>query len=103
MPPDLHPYYWDIQLAVHYGFMGLVTKNGRRASDPDGASTASKTEAAIDPVAEAALTPRRTGRMLTTLKSGTWEPDGGWKPAVPSYFAVDRRLAPAAAALQPLE
>ena len=86
MPPDLHPYYWDVQLALHYGFMGLITKNGQKGFYPDGASTASKTEVAIIRWLKQANA-ATDWSMLTTLKSGTWEPTAGWKPAVPSYFA----------------
>ena len=86
MPPDLHPYYWDVQLALHYGFMGLITKNGQKGFYPDGASTASKTEVAIIRWLKQANA-ATDWSMLTTLKSGTWEPTAGWKPGVPSYFA----------------
>ena len=85
MPPDMHPYYWDVQLALHYGFMGLITKSGVKGFYPDAACTASKAEVAI--VRWLKRTHTSTDwSMLTKLKSGTWEPAEGWRPSVPSYF-----------------
>lgn len=85
MPPDLHPYYRDVQLALRYGYMGLVTKDGSKGFYPDSACTAAKAEVAVVRWLKRAH-PATDWSMLTKLKSGAWEPTPGWKPSLPSYF-----------------
>jgi cell wall-associated NlpC family hydrolase len=85
MPPDLHPYYWDVQIALHYGFMGLITKDGQKGFYPDGACTAAKAEVAIVRWVRH-VNPSVDWSMLGALKPGVWEPTAGWKPTVPSHF-----------------
>lgn len=85
MPPDLHPYYWDVQLALRYGFLGLITKDGEKGFYPDSACTAAKAEVAVVRWVKQANA-SADWSMLTKLKSGRWEPTPGWKPSVPSYF-----------------
>ncbi len=85
MPPDLHPYYWDVQLALHYGYLSLTTKNGVTGFYPDNPITAYGAEAAIVRWTRSA-NPTGDWSVLSALKSG-WQPTAGWKPSLPSYFA----------------
>jgi cell wall-associated NlpC family hydrolase len=85
MPPGLHSYYWDVQLALHYGFLGLITKDGDTGFYPDSPCTAAKAEVAIVRWVKQA-NPSTDWSMLAQLKSGKWEPMAGWRPSVPSYF-----------------
>jgi cell wall-associated NlpC family hydrolase len=87
MPPGLHPYYWDVQLALHHGFMGLTTRAGELGFHPDAPVPAAKAEAALVRWLQQKYT-SADWTLLGRLGAGTWEPVPGWKPAVPSYFAA---------------
>jgi cell wall-associated NlpC family hydrolase len=85
MPPKQHPYYWDVQIALRYGFMGFITQRGVKGFHPDSVCTASKAEVAVVRWLKRTYA-SADWSMLGKLKSGTWEPTAGWKPSVPSYF-----------------
>ena len=87
-PPGEHPYYWDVQLALHYGYMTLITKGGVTGFYPDTAMTGAGVDAAVIKWLKARF-PKSDWAMLTALKNGAWQPSPGWRPTVPSYFAAE--------------
>jgi len=79
--PDLDPDYWNIQIAVSLGLMG-VTGDGFH---PNATVTAAKAETAVVRMVRL-LHPGDDWSLLPALRSGTWEPTDGWKPKVPGYL-----------------
>ena len=87
-PPGEHPYYWDVQLALHYHYMTLVTRGGVTGFYPDTAMTGAGVDAAVINWLKTRY-PKSDWAMLTSLKNGVWQPSPGWCPTVPSYFATE--------------
>ena len=87
MTPERNRCYRDAQVALHYGFLGLITKDGKRGFYPGRAVAAATAEAAIVRWLAQAH-PSTDWTMLTALKSRRWQPVPGWRPALPSYFAT---------------
>lgn len=79
--PEFDPYYWDIQLAVSLGLMG-VWGDGFH---PDATVPANKAETAVVKMVRL-REPGRDWTLLRALRPGTWEPNPGWKPRVPGYL-----------------
>jgi cell wall-associated NlpC family hydrolase len=88
MPPGEHPYYWDVQLALHYGYMTLIARGGVTGFYPDAAMTGAGVETAVVNWLKARY-PRSDWTMLKALRNGVWQPSPGWRPTLPSYFAAD--------------
>ena len=87
MTPEKNRCYADAQVALHYGFLGLISKDGKRGFYPGRAVAAATAEAAVVRWLAQAY-PATDWTMLTALKSHRWEPLPGWKPSLPSYFAT---------------
>ena len=87
MTPERNRCYEDAQVVLHYGFLGLITKNGKRGFYPGRAVAAATAEAAIVRWLAQAH-PSTDWTMLTALRSRRWQPAPGWKPSLPSYFAT---------------
>jgi hypothetical protein len=85
-PPGEHPYYWDVQIALHYGYMSLITKAGASGFYPDAAMTAAGVETSTIRWLKAKF-PSGHWSLLSGLKNGVWEPTQGWKPTLRPYFA----------------
>lgn len=79
--PELDPYYWDIQIAVSLGLMG-VWGDGFH---PDDEVPANKAETAIVRMIRLRY-PNDDWSMLQALRPGKWEPNPGWKPQVRGYL-----------------
>lgn len=79
--PDVNPYYWDIELAVHYGYLNLT----KGMFKPDAAVKASTAEAAIVRWLKEKYT-TASWTLLTALKPADWEPVDGWKTGAPGYL-----------------
>ncbi len=87
MTPEKNRCYADAQVALHYGFLGLISKDGRRGFYPGRAVAAATAEAAVVRwLAQA--NPATDWTMLAALKSRRWQPAPGWRPSLPSYFAT---------------
>ncbi len=87
MTPEKNRCYADAQVALHYGFLGLISKDGERGFYPGRAVAAATAEAAVVRWLAQAY-PATDWTMLTALKSRRWQPLPGWKPSLPSYFAT---------------
>ena len=87
MTPERNRCYADAQVALHYGFLGLIRKDGERGFYPGRAVAAATVEAAIVRWL-AQVYPATDWTMLTALKSRRWRPVSGWRPPLPSYFAT---------------
>jgi NlpC/P60 family/S-layer homology domain len=83
VPAD-NAYYGDIQLAIKYGLLG-TQKDGFHPDDP---ALLWQFDRALIRVTKL-RNPRTDWTMLTSLASGEWEPNPGWKPRPPSYFATE--------------
>ncbi len=85
--PDVtadHCYYDDIQLALKYGLMGLQGGEFK----PDAAVLLWQLDRSLVLVTKM-RNPRADWTMLTTLSSAKWQPNPGWFPSPPSYFATE--------------
>lgn len=83
VPPE-HPYYEDIQIARKLGLLGAYT-DGFRPDDP---ILLWQFHRAAVLVAKLRF-PSEDWSMLKALNYRTWEPNPGWKPGVPRYFATE--------------
>jgi hypothetical protein len=79
--PGLDPSYWDIQIAVSLGLMGVLGDGFH----PDATVTAARAETAVVRMVRL-LHPGDDWSLLKTLRPGTWQPSESWKPKVPSYL-----------------
>lgn len=78
------PYYGDIEIAVKWGLLGMQ-KGGFHPDDPVLLWQFDRSLVRVTKLRN----PHADWSMLTNLTSGQWEPNPGWKPAVPSYFATE--------------
>lgn len=83
VPVD-HPFYEDIQIARKLGLLG-VYKDGFRPDDP---ILLWQFHRAAVIVAKLRF-PGEDWSMLKALNYRNWEPNAGWKPGVPKYFATE--------------
>jgi cell wall-associated NlpC family hydrolase len=87
MTPEKNRCYADAQVALHYGYLGLISKDGERGFYAGQAVAAATVEAAVVRWLADAY-PATDWTMLTALKSRRWQPTSGWRPSLPSYFAT---------------
>jgi cell wall-associated NlpC family hydrolase len=82
--PTDHPYYHDIQVALKLGLMGGSDKG----FFPGEAATAWQVDRAVLRAVRLKY-PTVDWSMLGKLSPSTWEPNEGWKPNAPKYFAPE--------------
>jgi len=82
--PSSHPYYKDIQIALKLGLLGLYRDGFRPNEAP---KLWQFHRAAVRTVR--LRFPNEDWRMLRNLDPRRWEPNPGWKPRPPKYFAFE--------------